>query len=504
MFIICIIPFALSSIEANDKNGQAEFKKTILMLSLDDGKLMVLEKNLDITAQRIAPQIEEAKIDKERGTFDPLFSGSLRRLDSTRPLTTRSSVAAGGRTIVNSDVHSIHTGISGKVPLGTEYSIEFEDIWTENTFNEFRAEYDAFAGIKVTQPLLKDFGYDTNRFNILIAQKNKDISDSELKDRVIDTIAGFKNAYWDMVLAIENLRVSEESLKLAESLLDLNRKRLKAEVISPLEVTQAEAGVASRKEDVIIARKDIKEKENALKRLISDDIYAMKDVDILPSDVPGFMPVALNLDESVRSGLANRPDYQKMKLEMKKNDITIQYAENQKFPNIDLEASYGLNGLADSFGDSLNDLDNNTEWALGVVVKFPIGNRAAKGDIMVARLEAKKALLSLKNLEQQILVEIDDAIRELDTNKQRIEATRISTRLEEESLNAEELKLKAGLSTSHDVLQFQEDLAEAKSREISAIIDYNKSKVELSRVKGVLLEEEGIHFSEYIAMRSGR
>jgi outer membrane protein TolC len=142
-------------------------------------------------------------------------------------------------------------------------------------------------------------------------------------------------------------------------------------------------------------------------------------------------------------------------------------------------------------------MDDNPEWTLGIVVTFPLGNRSSKGDLRIAQMEARQALLNLKKLEQEILVEIDNAISELETNKQRIEATKISKRLAEESLRAEELKLREGLSTSHNVLQFQEDLTEAMSREISAIIDYNKSLVELSRVKGTVLQEEGIKLSEY-------
>jgi outer membrane protein TolC len=219
-------------------------------------------------------------------------------------------------------------------------------------------------------------------------------------------------------------------------------------------VTQAEAGVASRREAVIMARKNVNEKENALKRLITNDIYALRDINIVPTDTPVAAPVILDPEESIRHGLANRPDYRDMKIEVEKKDITVQYARNQEFPNIDLEASYGFNGLADSFGDSLREMDDNPQWTLGVVMKFPIGNRAAGGDLRAARLEAKKSLLNLKKLEQEILVEIDNAIRELDMNKQRMEVTKISTKLARESLRAEEIKLKAGLSTSHNVLEF--------------------------------------------------
>jgi outer membrane protein TolC len=141
-------------------------------------------------------------------------------------------------------------------------------------------------------------------------------------------------------------------------------------------------------------------------------------------------------------------------------------------------------------------MGNNDEWSLGVVVKIPLGNREAKGKLTIAQLEARQGLLILKKLEQEILIEIDNAIRSAETNMQRIKAAKVSKRLAAESLQAEEIKLKEGLSTSHDVLQFQDDLVEARSREIIAVIDYNKSLVELSRVKGTLLQEEGISISD--------
>lgn len=482
--IISFFPFLSQAEDAPDKK--------VLRLSLEDGKIMVLQKNLDIAIERIVPDLEEVRIDKEKGAFDPGITASLKREDSRTPLSSRSSAAAGGRTNTESETYSLSTDLSGKIPLGTEYSLGFEDTRTKNTFNRFDPEYDSFAGIKLTQPLLKDFGNDVNRFNIHITQKNRDISVSELRQRVIDTVAEFKKAYWDMVLAIEDLKVKNESLRLAESLLDLNRKKLKAEVVSPLEVTQAEAGVAARREDVIIVLKTVREKENALKRFISDDIYAMRDVEILPVDVPSAAPVNLDPEAGFREGLQNRPDYRKAKIEIEKKELTIQYADNQKFPDIDLEASYGYNGLGSSFGGSLNGMENNPEWTLGVMIKFPLWNRSAKGDLRIARLEARQALLHLKKLEQEILAEIYNSIQELEADKKRIEAAKISKQLAEESLRAEELKLGQGLSTSHNVLDFQEDLAEARSREISAVIDYNKSLIEFSRVRGTTLEEEGI------------
>jgi outer membrane protein TolC len=492
VFLAIFVSPCQNILEASNDIKEGLFNERIMKLSIEEGMLMVLENNLDITLQRIEPQVEEVRIDSAKGEFDPLISGSFKFEDSTAALSSRSSVAAGGRSVVESETYSMIAGISGKVPLGTEYSIEFEETLTENTFNEFDGEYDSFAGIKVTQPLLKNLGYDTNFFNIHIARKNRDISITELKQIIIDTVVEYKKAYWDLVLAIDNMKVQRESLNLAESLLDLTRKKLIAEVISPLEVTQAEAGVASRKENVIVAKKIVREKENVLKRLISKDVYALRDVKILPTDIPFVVLATPEYEESIQVGFENRPDYQKAKVEIDKKNIGIQYEKNQIFPSIDLEASYGFNGLGNNFVKSLSDLDGNPQWSLGVIAKFPLGNRTARGDLRIAELEASQALFNLKRLEQEILIEIDDAIRDVRTNKERVEAAKVSTRLAEEVLHAEGLKMKAGLSTSHNVLEFQEDLTVAKSKENSAIIDYNKSLVELSRVKGVVLLEENI------------
>ena len=166
------------------------------------------------------------------------------------------------------------------------------------------------------------------------------------------------------------------------------------------------------------------------------------------------------------------------------------------FPRVDLEASYGFNGFGESIGDSVEDLTDNDEWLLGVAIKYPFGNRKAKGDLAISKLEAKKALLDLKNVEQDIILQIEDAVREIRTNIERIKATKVSTKLAIEALKAEELKLNAGISTSHNVLEFQEKLAQARSDEIKAVIEYNESLVEHSKYEGTILEKNNIIFSD--------
>ncbi len=498
IIVLLVATIFTSKAAASDKKDKR------LELSLEEGILLVLENNIDIDIQRVQPEIEGARILKEKGAFDVEAFGSFERRDSTTPLTTRSTVAAGGLRAVESETYKFDSGLTGRTPLGTEYTLEFKDEWTADSFNNFNFEYDAFAGITIKQPLLKDFGTETGRYQINVASRNREISVHKLAQGVMETVSGFELAYWDLVKAREELKVREESLGLAQRLLERNRKRYSAGAASALEVTQAEAGVASRKEELIVARKNVREKENALKLFISKDVFSLRDVEIVPVDRPLLMSLRPELEKSIAKAMENRPDYLEAKVELEKKHIKIKYAENQKFPRLDIEASYGFNGLGGSFGDSVDDLGGNPEWRLAMVLRYPLGNNSAENELVIARAEARQAILRLKRLEQEIIVNVDNAIKEIEASEQRVHAAQTSTRLAREALKAEEVKLEAGLSTTYDVLKHQEDLAKARLSEIAAIIDYNKAITVFLKEEGTLLKERSIRIDDGSVMKAER
>jgi outer membrane protein TolC len=474
-----------------------------LELSIEEGIVMVLENNLDIVIERISPKVEEARIRKEEGAFDRTIFASLEWEDSTTPLNARSTVAAGGRTEVESEAYTADMGLKSLTRLGTEYTLEVSDKWRANTFNFFDFEHDTFAGLRITQPLLKDYGPEVNLFRIELAGKDRDISLHRLKEKILNTVASFELAYWDLVLAREELGVKRESLKLADSLLDLTQKKFEAEVVSRLELTQAEAGVASRKEALISAQKTVWERENELKLFISGDVYLLTDVEIIPKDPLILLTITPALDESIKKALELRPDYLEAKGEIEKKDLEIRFSENQVFPEIDIEASLGYNGFGVDFGDSIDNLENNPTWTVGVVFSYPLGNNTARSDLKIARMEAEEAILRLKRLEQVIILNLDIAIKDMETSRERYEAAKVSTMLAEDALEAEEVKLEAGLSTTHNVLEFQEELEEARTVEIAALIDYKKALTGFFKQEGSLLVEKGIEIAGEDLYRHG-
>lgn len=460
---------------------------------------MVLENNLDITIERITPRIAEAGILSERGAFDIELFGSIKRHDTETPLSTRASVAAGGLSTIKSEVYSLETGITGKTPIGTTYTLETRNDRTADTLSGFADEYDSFTGVTITQPLLKGFGTDSNRLKINLARKDRDISVNRLRQMIIETVARFGAAYWDLASAKAGLRVMAESEELAGALAEINRKKLEAGAASALEVTQARAAASVRKDDVITAERLVRDRENELKLLISEDVYGLKDTGII-TDEPGadesLTAEEETLDESVEKALHSRPDYLEAKDEIEKSRLQVIYASDQKYPKVDLEASYGFNGLGASFRDSYAGIGSSPEWTVGLVFSYPLGNRASLGESKSASLKSAQSLLRLKKLEQSIILGLDAAQKDIETAKARVEAARVSTVLTRESLDAEEKKLAAGRSTTYNVLLVQEDLAKARLNEIEAVTDYNKALINYFKEKGSLLEGYGFEMEE--------
>jgi outer membrane protein TolC len=285
---------------------------------------------------------------------------------------------------------------------------------------------------------------------------------------------------------------------LAQQLLDQNRKREQVGTMSPLDVIQAEAGVAESEQNVILTARTIKDNENALKRLICQQVTEFRSVSLVPVDQPMVQMVALDVEESTRTALQMRADYLSTLHALERQNINVQFNRNQLWPQVDLAGSYAFNGRGhtfDNFSDNLGSGDYPA-WGVGVVASFPLGNRQARSTYHISKLDADQALLSLKSLEQDIVVQVDNAVGHVEANLKSVEAARAATRLAQESLEAEKKKLLAGTSTTFLVLQAQTQLATARSAESRAEADYGESLVALDLAQGTILQKNNIVLDE--------
>lgn len=460
-----------------------------ISLTLQECIERALANNLDISIERINPKIEDANILGAYGDFDPHLQLNVSRSHVESPLfvvQTNNAASVTENTIVQ-------PGLAGKLPTGALYDFSY-DTTRQLTSPSFDIQYRGVGKMTLTQPLLRGFGFTSNLANLRIARKNRQIAGYTLATKITDTVNSVHKAYYDLIFAIENLKVQEESLQLAKALLAENKKRLEVGLMSPLDVTQAESGVAGQEEAVIQAQQDIRNQANLLRRLISSDVAPLRNTRLIPVDQPSVQPVKVNVDESIQSGLRNRPEYLQQKQQILSNEIQFRRDFNQLFPQVDLQASYGQAGLGKSYEDAYDGATRPDfpQWSIGVIVDIPLGDFASRGTYRGSKLRLEQSKLTLRNTEQNIIVEVDNAAAQVQTNLKRIEATGAARRLAEETLNAERKRLEAGTSTSYTVLQHQRDLTDARSKEIRAIADYNQSLAELYRAEGTLLQKNHI------------
>ena len=480
-----------------------------LQLSLQDVIENTLKNNVSIAVQEFQSKIRKEEIITQEAEFDPSITMEGKAASEKNPL---ASVFVQP-PLRKTDSIGLDLSFNQKLKLGTEYEIKFDNerSGTNSNFAGLDPQYTTRFEVNLTQPLLKNFGVAVNKSNIYIAANNLDISDFDFKNKVIEVIVDAESVYWDLVFSREDLKVQQKSVERARDL----ERRVKAQVevgtMAPLEILQAQSEVASREEAVITARKLIQDNQDNLKNILNisfDSPEGMKEIQ--PLDSPKFLVEAsVSLKESILTALKMRPDYLAKKKELDNKNIQVRFNENQLYPTLDLVASFGLNGISgDETSPGFSAFEGNLGRSIertfsgdfpafegGLLFKYPLGNRAAKSRLAVSKLETAQLLMDIKDLEKTIVVEVREAARQIDTDKKRVQASRIARKLAKEKLIAEEKKFEVGLSTSFNVLEFQTDLAEEQSKELKAVVDFNKSKIKLRKVLATTLEKYNIQMA---------
>jgi len=350
----------------------------------------------------------------------------------------------------------------------------------------------------INQPLLKNAGMAVNKTFIKIAQNNAEVEQRVFRDRVMTVIATVEQTYWELVFANENLKVAQAALKAAEELLASNRAKAKAGVMSSVDVLQAEAAVASRVEQILVAEKAIRDQEDQLRRLLNPGEEALrKDMRLTPADAPVTVLAPISLEAAIDTAMELRPEIVQANKNVESGELNQKFARNQLLPTLSFQGSMGLTGLGSDYGNSFNrnfsgDFYN---YGAGLLFSYPIGNRSAISTYNKRRLEAKSAEAALAGVRHEIIVGVREAVRRVQADFKRIETTQSARILAEKQLKTEQERLKVGLSTTRFVLDFQRDLATAQGNELRAIVDYNKSLSNLVRQKATTLDRYHLEVS---------
>lgn len=469
-----------------------------LTLSIREAVTLALSRNFDITIEAYNPRIRENEIIEQDAAFDLAVTSEAKTTKSN--LDTPSGLFSGGGQITTSEQEA-NAGIEQKIITGAEYSLLFTAFRENSSSRQKNINPDFETGLtfSITQPLLKNFGIDVNKADIHIASFNRDQSLHAYRDRVISVINDIEQAYWDLVFSISNLEFRRKSLELAKDLLRRNRIQVEVGTLAPIEILEAEATVAARGEDVIVAERQVKDREDALKKLLNiADSISSWNLRITPKDKPTAHTVNVDEMSSTMKALRMRADVESARIEIEKSKVRLKKERQNLLPQLDLTASVANQGVGSSFGKAVDRQSGNKGYILsgGLSFRFPLGNRDAKAKMDKARLQLLQTNTTLSRTEQSVIEEVRRTIRRVRSDEKRIDATRIARRLAEERLDAQEKKLQVGLSTSRDVLEDQASVANALSNEVQALVDYNKSLAQLGRVTYSTLERYRINIGD--------
>ena len=506
-------------------------------MSLKEVVELALRNNKDIEVSRSVVRSAEATLRGAQGFYDPKLT--FNRFFFREVLPVSSSTLGGDQGSITAKGSTGGVSLFGFSPKGGgQYQVDYTDsqIKTNVIFATIDKQYKTNLTFSYTQPLLRNREIDEPRRQIEIAKKNLSLTDAQFRTNVIETITHVRNSYWDMVYALRNLQIQQDALRAAEEQLSLTRRLVGRGYVAPIDVTQVEAQVSNFREGLYMALEGVAKSDNALKNFIVSDIKdPLWNVLIIPSDPVDLKAPAIHAEQALTDALANRPELQQSDVALAINELNQRFYSDQKKPQVDLVASYSLDGLAGrvnplsgqdpiefastdltnrvnqlsvmaglpplpppantgavpdfligGYGQSLSNLFLNRfpTVRFGVQVELPIWNRKAEAQLALSREEGSQLKTRRQQLDQLIKVDVRTSLQSLRTAEARLRASAEARIATEQQYESEVRLYNGGRSTTYLVLDRQVALKNARGVELKGQMDLNKAISELDRAMG--------------------
>jgi outer membrane protein TolC len=475
-------------------------------LSLADVVNMTLANERGLKIQGYELRIAEYQVPVSKGIYD-LIAGA--GYTFTRIEQQISPVGFVAQPVDSQRLRQGYFSLSQLLPTGATVSLAYNVVRRTNLFTAFDemfnrsfqtdVRYQQIASLAIRQPLLKGFGPTVTNAGIRIAQYEHEGAAADFQTNVEQTLLDTLATYWELIGAIENYKVRVIAYSAARDLLRINTAKFDAGVLPQTDVLQARAAAESRREEIIRARQSVRDIEDDLKRRVFlQSGRPLWDAQILPSQPIAWREVDPDQETTISTAMAERSELRRARANIKQADVARRVAENARLPELNIVGDVESNGLDTNFDRSWDVYADGKfiSYNVGVEAIYPLQNRAARYRLLQAEARSQQAGESLLQLQDLIVLEVRQAIRAVRTARDRIEVTQSTVASEEEKLRSEMKRYDVGISTAFEVLTFQDDLANAQSQHIGAVIDYNVAALRLERARGALLATYGVEVVE--------
>ena len=480
---------------------EPEISQGTIDLSVEQVAMLALQSNQELRVRRLNPLITGTFEQIERGVFDPeLFA----EFEYFREKANEVSRSTREQFRVKGDETTAVAGVRQQLPTGTE--VEAQVSQERTISNRAPEQQTARVGLTVTQSLLRGLGPAVNLASVRQAELDTVAGVYELRGFVEALLADAEIAYWNYILAKEEIAIFERSLAVAKQQRDEVELRIEVGVLPEIEAAAARAEYALREQALIDARSVLEERRLRLLRLVSPDAEGRLDLRINARSEPRIEPEPItDLADRLRLSEQSRPDLNEARVRLRQNRLETVVTRNGLLPRLELFIDLGRTGYADTFSDSFRRLDEGTyDFTAGIRLSHYLGNRAAKARELAARVSRRQAALAVENLRQIVRLDVRLAVNEVERARQQIPAARITRTLQEETLNAEKERFDVGASTALLVAQAQRDLLAARITEIEAVVHYRIALVGLYLAEGSLLDRRGVRLEAEAIPVAGR
>jgi outer membrane protein TolC len=455
--------------------------------------------------------------------LDPVLTGSASWAHQTTP---QSNTFITGTTslIQRQDLSAV--AIQKGFLTGTTVSLGLNNNSTvgNNPRSDFNPSTSSSLGFGLTQHLLQGFGPAVNSRQIHIARNNREVADLTFKLQVETTVAAVMSLYWQLVGFNEQVKVGQEAVAAAQRLYEDNKRQVEVGTMAPIEVTRAEAQIAAAEQTLTLARMQVLQQETIIKTALSRTGVAspsIADAHIIPTDViriPDVEPIS-PIQDMMAMALSSRPELAQSRIQIQNQQLTIRGSKNALLPTLDAVVNVSNAALSGEpstlppavgqvrssnpffiggYGNVLSQIfsRNFPNYAAGFNLTIPIRNRAAQAQVINDELTLRQQQLGLQRLENQIRVDVQNALIALNQARAAYQSATKQRILQAQTLDAEQKKLALGASTIYNVIQDQQALTAAESNEVNARATYVRAKVELDRSTGQILTNNSISLDE--------
>ena len=498
--VIDLLAQAQAKIIANAQASPAQSTlappSKVVDLTQDDAVAKALKMNIDLSVERLNPQLQDLALKGAFAAYVPTVGATI----GERSNTTRPGSTIGGGAIVNTKTWTYNFNASQAIRwTGATANINWTNgrQGTNNNLTTLNPRYDSGLNLSVSQPLWRNRAIDANRQSLLTTEINRRIADINLRASTINTVANTRNAYWDLVYAIQAVESAKMSLELARKLVEDNKIRVEIGTLAPLDIISAQAELASRQQTLVSREQSRRTAELVLKRLIvggTDD--ALWNVTLNPVDRPQTeVAEKIDLEAALKTALENRTDLVVARRNLEISDIGLKYQKNQTAPGMDMTASYSSAGAAGTtfaqgvvinesgYWDAVKQIGDRLlpAWNVQVVMSYPLGTSSQEATLARSKVQYQQSLAQLRALELTVATDLTNQAMTVESAFQQVQTAAASRALSQKRLEAEQSKFEVGMSYNYNVVLAQRDFTDAQNSELLAILNYRKALVDFQR-----------------------